>query len=158
MHHITIQRALSKRTYVPKNNLMRMWVKKTLNAHPRSIELTIRLVSINEMVMLNKRYRNKEGPTNILSFRMTQIKGLEYAVPLLGDMVLCPEIVNEQAKEQHKPLESHWAHLIIHGTLHLLGHDHQNQIDATHMESLEIQLMEQLNFNNPYYLRDNHDQ
>ena len=104
---------------------------------------------------LNKTYRQKPGPTNVLSFPFDEIP-YEHGY-LLGELVLCAEVIINEAKNQHKTLISHYAHLTIHGILHLLGYDHINPNDADLMESLEIEAMQQLGYDNPYKDRDTDD-
>ncbi len=111
-------------------------------------ELTVRIVDTEEMKALNQTYRHKEGVTNVLSFPVEADLPMEPR--LLGDVVICADVVRREAIEQHKPPESHWAHLVIHGTLHLLGFDHINENDAAVMEKREIQLLHQLGYANPY--------
>ena len=111
-------------------------------------ELTIRIVNIEESQQLNNQHRNKDKPTNVLSFPFEVPEGIEHN--LLGDLVVCAHIVKEEAKEQNKNLLDHWAHMIIHGCLHLLGYDHINDADADEMEALEIKILAELSINNPY--------
>ena len=112
------------------------------------IELTIRIVDEDEARKLNKKWRQHPYPTNILSFPLECPFPLE--IPLLGDLVICAPIVNQEAAKQHKTLEAHWAHLVVHGILHLLGYDHLDEAQAQIMESLEIQILHDLGFPNPY--------
>lgn len=111
-------------------------------------EVSLRIVDVDEMTELNQQYRNRAGPTNVLSFP----NGFndESGRQLLGDIVLCGPVVQDEAHRQEKTLESHLAHLIIHGLLHLRGLDHDNETDANEMEEIEIGLMNQLGFSNPY--------
>ena len=108
----------------------------------------IRVVNEQEMTVLNKQYRQKKGPTNVLSFPAQLHEQVD--VPFIGDIVICAPIVINEAKQQHKTEESHWAHMTVHGILHLQGYDHINDADAMQMESLEIQIMHQLGYENPY--------
>ncbi len=110
--------------------------------------MTIRLVDKPESTSLNEQYRQRKGPTNILSFPHDILDELE--IPLLGDLVVCAPLVEEEAKEQKKLPEAHWAHLVIHGTLHLQGYDHQTEPEALQMEQKEIMLLTQLGYPNPY--------
>lgn len=111
-------------------------------------ELTIRLVDSDESQQLNHDYRDKDKPTNVLSFPFQNPPGI--TLPLLGDLVVCKKIVEEEAVEQNKNLNAHWAHMIIHGTLHLLGYDHIIEEEAIEMETLETKLLVELGFPAPY--------
>ncbi|MCB1807111.1 MAG: rRNA maturation RNase YbeY, partial [Candidatus Competibacteraceae bacterium] len=112
-------------------------------------ELTIRLVDEAESSMLNESYRHKQGPTNVLSFPF-EAPIPEIDMPLLGDIVICVPVVEHEAAEQNKPLMAHWAHLVIHGVLHLQGYDHQTETEADVMEALEVTLLDRLGFPDPY--------
>jgi probable rRNA maturation factor len=114
------------------------------------VELTIRIVDEQESQALNDQYRDKNKPTNILSFPFELPHGLDIEMNLLGDLVLCAPIVDAEAKEQQKALEAHWAHMVIHGTLHLLGYDHIDDEEAEEMEAIEIECLESLGITNPY--------
>jgi probable rRNA maturation factor len=111
-------------------------------------ELTIRIVSLEESAYLNKKYRKKEGPTNVLSFVS---EGAEKIVPdFLGDLVVCAPVVNKEACQQGKNIEAHWAHMIVHGVLHLLGLDHQDSCQAEAMENRERSILSKLGYPDPY--------
>lgn len=114
-------------------------------------ELSVRLVDTQEIRTLNRDYRQKDAVTNVLSFPAGSIKGLpiDNAVAL-GDIVLCAQVVSEQAAEQQKPVGAHWAHMLVHGTLHLLGYDHQTDADAAEMEGLETQILTDNGLADPY--------
>jgi probable rRNA maturation factor len=124
------------------------WVRTALGNTLDTAELTIRLVEIEESQSLNHEYRGKDKPTNVLSFPFEAPPGMELS--LLGDLVICVAVVEQEALEQNKPLQAHWAHMVIHGCLHLLGYDHIIDQEAEEMESLETQLIEGLGFSNPY--------
>ncbi|MEX2476477.1 rRNA maturation RNase YbeY [Marinobacter sp.] len=111
-------------------------------------EVTIRIVDTNEGAELNGQYRGKNGPTNVLSFPFEAPAGI--TVPLAGDLVICAPVIEKEAEDQHKALEAHWAHMVVHGMLHLQGYDHIEDNDAGVMEALEARLLEQLGFGNPY--------
>ncbi|NMT65426.1 rRNA maturation RNase YbeY [Marinobacter orientalis] len=111
-------------------------------------EVTIRIVASDESAELNSQYRGKSGPTNVLSFPFEAPAGI--TVPLAGDLVICAPVVEKEAAEQQKTLTEHWAHMVVHGMLHLQGYDHIDDGDAEVMEALEIRLLGQLGFNNPY--------
>ncbi len=133
--------------HIPSDAEFTLWVIGTLeslNKEQLSGEITIRIVSTNESAKLNETYRHKTGPTNVLSFNYDDDDDF------CGDLAICADLVKQEALEQQKPTHAHWAHLTIHGTLHLLGYDHENETDAHAMEGLEIQLLHQLGFENPY--------
>lgn len=111
-------------------------------------ELTIRIVDEEESQSLNHSYRDKDKPTNVLSFPYEQAPGMH--VPLIGDLVICAPVVIQEALEQKKTAEAHWAHMVIHGTLHLLGYDHIEMDEAEQMEKLEVTLLAKLGYANPY--------
>lgn len=138
---------------VPPEASFLSWVDAVVSSE--SVELGIRVVSASESADLNKTYRNKMGPTNVLSFPCD----LPEWVPekILGDIVLCRDVIEREALEQSKTQEAHWAHMVIHGVLHLQGYDHINESDAQLMESREIMLLQQLGFQNPYEENSAHD-
>jgi len=115
-------------------------------------EVTVRVVSLAESQELNLQYRNKNKPTNILSFpfEVPDMIPQDEIGEFLGDLVICEDIIIQEAKEQKKSLESHWAHMIIHGTLHLIGFDHVMANDAEDMEALEVKILTTLGFSDPY--------
>lgn len=123
------------------------WVTVALQGRTPA-ELTVRIVAEDESRALNGRYRGKETETNVLSFPAELPEGID--LPLLGDIVICAPVVAAEAAAQGKPEKAHWAHLTVHGVLHLLGYDHQHEAEAGVMESLEIRLLESLGFPNPY--------
>jgi probable rRNA maturation factor len=133
---------------LPSPVAIRQWVKAALGNRRQATELTVRIVSTAEISQLNSDYRHKTGPTNVLSFPADLPAGID--VPLLGDLVICAEVVAREADEQHKPLHAHWAHMVVHGTLHLLGYDHIDDADADIMENLEIDILKRINIPNPY--------
>ena len=115
-------------------------------------QMTVRIVEQDEMTELNQQYRQKAGPTNVLSFPFEAPPGMpaDLVVPELGDVVVCAAVVMREAAEQGKTPTAHWAHMIVHGTLHLLGYDHIQDSDAQKMESLEIAALSKLGYENPY--------
>jgi probable rRNA maturation factor len=123
---------------------------QALQKFKKKAEVTIRIVNKNEIAKLNEAYRNKNYPTNVLSFPLEVKQNIPMKFPLLGDIVVCANVVSEEAKQQGKPIKSHWAHMIVHGTLHLLGFDHEIDEDAEKMETLEIAILQQLKIANPY--------
>ena len=132
---------------VPGDDQFRLWVATALRGKSNA-ELTVRLVDSEESRALNSTYRGKDKPTNVLSFPAEL--PADVGIPLLGDIVVCAPLVSEEAKEQEKAVESHWAHLVIHGVLHLLGFDHQDEKEAEAMEAVEVDLLASLGFGNPY--------
>lgn len=132
----------------PEPPSIRHWICAALSEQQPDAEVSVRIVSAVESAELNQRYRGKEGPTNVLSFPADLPDFVES--PLLGDIVICAAIVRKEAKEQHKTLEAHWAHMLVHGTLHLLGYDHIEESEAEAMETLETTLLARLNFPPPY--------
>jgi probable rRNA maturation factor len=135
-------------TQIPEQDQFQLWLNTVLSRYAQSFELTVRLVDVQEIQQLNQQYRQKDKPTNVLSFPFEVPDGIE--LDLLGDLVICADVVNQEAVEQQKTANSHWAHMVIHGCLHLLGYDHITDDDAEEMESLEIILLKQLGYANPY--------
>ncbi len=113
-----------------------------------SAQLTVRLVDEAEGTTLNETWRQKSGPTNVLSFPFEAPPGVE--LPLLGDIVICAPVILREAQAQGKTESAHWAHMVIHGVLHLLGYDHIDSQEADIMEHLEIQILQRLAYPNPY--------
>jgi probable rRNA maturation factor len=149
---LEIQRATEEEGGQPDDEAFRYWVETALAQHPEPAELVIRLVDEAESRQLNHTYRGKESPTNVLSFPFEAPP--EVPTPLLGDLVICVPLVAREAREQGKALESHWAHMVVHGLLHLLGYDHQRDEEAQLMESRERDLLAQLQFSDPYNEED----
>ncbi len=111
-------------------------------------EISLRIVDSDEMQALNARYRGKDKPTNVLSFPAELPEGV--TVPLLGDIAICAAVVEREAKEQQKELKAHWDHMLVHGVLHLLGYDHEDDDEAAEMEALETRVLADLGWPNPY--------
>ena len=133
---------------LPQASDFQLWIEKVLLPYKQSFELTIRIVTNDECQQLNKTYRQQNKPTNVLSFPFDVPEGV--TLDLLGDIVIAADVVAKEAIEQNKPLHAHWAHMVMHGTLHLLGFDHISDEDANEMESIEIQLLTELGLKNPY--------
>ena len=136
---------------LPTQEQIHLWVEAALNGAEHKAaesELTVRIVGTEESAELNQAYRHKSGPTNVLSFPFEQIPDVE--LPLLGDLIICAPVVEKEAAEQHKDSENHWAHMVVHGCLHLLGYDHIEQSEADVMEALEIVILAALGYENPY--------
>jgi probable rRNA maturation factor len=132
---------------LPGNQEFNLWVSTALQENDDAA-LTLRLVDEAESRELNSRFRGKDAPTNVLSFPAELPPGID--IPLLGDIVICAPLVHEEAAAQNKPVQAHWAHLVIHGVLHLLGHDHQDEQEAREMETIEVDLLFSLGIPNPY--------
>ncbi len=130
---------------------LRVWARAAVGALGKDAELTIRIVDEAESTRLNSRYRNKDGATNVLSFPFDAPAGVD--VPLLGDIVVCAPVVRREADQQSKSVNSHWAHMVVHGALHLLGFDHEQARDADEMEAKETRILADLGFDNPYESR-----
>ncbi len=141
-------------TELPTKQQFRKWIGAALSDHRDQAELTIRIVDENEGAMLNQQWRKLHGPTNVLSFPYEDTED-KYAPGMLGDIVICAPLIAREALEQGKSLESHWAHMVIHGTLHLLGYDHIKPDELEQMENLEIKLLERLGYDDPYQYIDN---
>jgi probable rRNA maturation factor len=133
---------------IPSKQLFQTWADKAYGKRKKAYEVVIRVVDIKEITELNKQYRKKNQPTNIISFNFSPPVNIK--TNLLGDLVICAPIVKLEAKLQHKTIKAHWAHLTIHGVLHLLGYDHKNKKDAEKMEKLETKLLKELGFADPY--------
>lgn len=131
----------------PADEQFETWVAAVLQSRGDA-ELTIRLVGREESRTLNHTYRGKDRETNVLSFPAELPDGVD--IPLLGDIVICAPMVEQEALEQAKPVEHHWAHLTLHGLLHLLGYDHEEESDAKEMEALETSLLASLGISDPY--------
>lgn len=116
------------------------------------LEVTIRIVDEDEARGLNHRYRGKDYVPNVLSFPM--IDAGPVATGMLGDVVICAAVVEREAAEQHKAAEAHWAHLVVHGVLHCCGYEHDAPADAERMESLEVRILAELGFPDPYTVND----
>ncbi|AEO08220.1 rRNA maturation RNase YbeY [Buchnera aphidicola] len=144
---INLQKCCTNTQFIPNKKLFKKWIKKILNNNNINI-ITIRIVDKKNIQQLNYTYRKINKPTNILAFPFNQL--IKYNAKLLGDLVVCKSIIEEESYKYNKLLEEHWAHIIIHGTLHLLGYDHKTQIQAKIMEKVENEIMMSLNYQKPY--------
>lgn len=136
---------------LPNAHSLETWACAVLEHEGLSeAELTLRLVDAAEIRALNQRYRHKDYPTNVLSFPADIPIEVALEVSFLGDIVLCVSVIQQEANEQNIPLMAHWAHMVVHGVLHLLGYDHVQDQDAEAMEKKEIAILEKLGFANPY--------
>ena len=151
MNLIEIQ-TIYKSNGQPVQEQIQRWVDAALEGFNQDTEIVVRIVDEQESAELNEQYRHKPGPTNILSFPVDVPDGIE--LNLLGDLVICAPVLEKEAVEQHKPLTDHWAHIIVHGVLHLLGYDHIDDDEAELMESKEITILNKLTIKNPY-IQDN---
>lgn len=133
---------------LPKEAQIQRWLDAAILPFQEEAEVTVRLVDEAESHDLNLTYRGKDKPTNVLSFPFEAPPGME--MPLLGDLVICRQVVEREAPEQDTPLDAHWAHMVVHGSLHLLGYDHIEDDEAEEMESLETEIMLALGYADPY--------
>lgn len=133
---------------VPSVSDIETWIGAVVRGRRENVQLTVRIVDEEEGTELNERWRQARGPTNVLSFPS---EGLEAIAPdLLGDVVICAPVVESEAREQGKSLIAHWTHMVIHGTLHLLGFDHVDEDHAREMELLEARILKELGYSDPY--------
>lgn len=145
---IDLQIASENVENLPTLEQFTLWATQAVRAENVEPEITIRIVDEAESHELNLTYRGKDRPTNVLSFPFECPEEVE--LPLLGDLVICRQVVEKEAAEQGKPLLAHWAHMVVHGSLHLLGYDHIEDDEAEEMEALETQIMQGLGFDDPY--------
>lgn len=132
----------------PDEDSILCWVQAAIRHERETAELSIRIVDEQESATLNRQYRGKEGSTNVLSFPFEAVT--PEPLPLLGDLVICAPVVAREAAEQNKAPQAHWAHMLVHGSLHLLGYDHIDDSDAQNMEALETNILQGLGFPAPY--------
>jgi len=145
---IAIQDMVHKKPILKKTQCLK-WLSPIVD---KNAEITIRIVDNDESINLNNIYRKKKYPTNVLSFLVDD------EVNLIGDIVLCAPVIEKEALEQSKKLDAHYAHLIIHGALHLYGYDHENKKDADIMEAKEIKILTKLGYKNPYLIEESKSQ
>ena len=146
---LDLQLACADNNDLPSEVQFQQWLDTAILPFQQEAEVTIRIVDEAESNDLNLTYRGKDKPTNVLSFPFECPPGVE-DFPLLGDLIICRQVVEQEASEQQKTLESHWAHMVIHGSLHLLGYDHIEDAEAEEMEALEKEFMQALNYPDPY--------
>ncbi len=146
-HEVDVQIACDEDD-LPDPAELRAWARAAVGDLRRCSELTIRVVDEAESARLNSSYRNKDGATNVLSYPFAPPAGVD--IPLLGDIVICAPVVRREANEQSKSTNSHWAHMVVHGSLHLLGFNHERAREAQEMEALEMRILADLGFDNPY--------
>ncbi|WP_042146015.1 MULTISPECIES: rRNA maturation RNase YbeY [unclassified Pseudoalteromonas] len=133
---------------LPSEAQFSLWANTALKNLKPDAEMTIRISDAQESQQLNSEYRSKDKPTNVLSFEFEAPSGID--LPLIGDLVICPEIVKKESIEQEKTFHNHFAHMVVHGCLHLLGFDHIDKDEANEMESLEKQILSSLAIDDPY--------
>ncbi|NBJ36334.1 rRNA maturation RNase YbeY [Serratia fonticola] len=145
---LDLQIACASSEGLPDEATFQRWLEGVLLQFQEEAEVTIRLVDEAESNELNLTYRGKDKPTNVLSFPFEAPPEVE--LPLLGDLIICRQVVEQEAVEQQKALEAHWAHMVVHGSLHLLGYDHIEDDEAEEMESLETEIMQEMGYPDPY--------
>ena len=153
---VEVQRA-NPDIIAPDDDFIRAWVTRALEAAAATpgVEVSVRIVAEDEMRALNRDYRDKDKPTNVLSFPAGQVTGLPEAESMpIGDIVVCADVVSNEAAEQGKASPDHWAHMLVHGTLHLLGFDHEADAEAAAMETLESRILAEQGVADPYGAAD----
>jgi probable rRNA maturation factor len=133
---------------LPRDSQLNGWVEAALAEKNQGCEIVIRIVDERESSTLNLQYRKKPGPTNILSFTFDAPNNID--LDMLGDLVICAPVVIREAQQQNKTINDHWAHITIHGVLHLQGYDHKEEDEAEAMEAREIAILNKFNIDNPY--------
>jgi probable rRNA maturation factor len=146
--HVDMQKRV--RTWAPRRSDIATWTNAALGRRARNREVGVRVVGRAESRKLNAHYRGKDYPTNVLSFPASSLPPGAAEPQPLGDLVICPQVLRTEAREQQKSLRSHWAHLVVHGALHLIGYDHERAGDARRMERREVAVLRRLGFTNPY--------
>lgn len=147
---LDLQIASEETTGLPSEALFQRWLEAVLPQFQPQSEVTIRIVDEEESHHLNLTYRGKDKPTNVLSFPFEAPPEVELS--LLGDLIICRQVVEQEAIEQQKSAEEHWAHMVIHGCLHLLGYDHIEDEEAEEMEGLETEILAELGYADPYLI------
>ena len=148
---LTLELQRRVRAWSPRRAELVRWASAALGRRAAGAELGVRVVGPAESRRLNARYRGRDQPTNVLSFPPPALpERARAAAGPLGDLVICPRVLRGEARAQAKTLKAHWAHLVVHGTLHLIGYDHRRAADARRMERREIAVLRRLGFANPY--------
>ena len=147
--NLSVEMQRRVRTWAPPRADITAWASTALGRRAVGRELGVRVVGASESRRLNARYRGRDKPTNVLSFPVPELPTGSGQLPL-GDLVICPEVLRAEAREQGKSLRAHWAHLVVHGALHLIGYDHMRPAEASRMERREIAVLRRLGFPNPY--------
>ncbi|MDE8742141.1 rRNA maturation RNase YbeY [Pectobacterium polaris] len=145
---LDLQIASAQAQGLPEEKDFQRWLEGVLPQFQEVSEVTIRIVDEAESRDLNNTYRGKDKPTNVLSFPFEAPPEVE--LPLLGDLIICRQVVEREATEQEKTVEEHWAHMVVHGSLHLLGYDHIEDSEAEEMEALETEIMQSMGYADPY--------
>lgn len=145
---LDLQLACEDTTGLPDEARIQTWLDAVIPKFQAESEVTVRIVDEPESHELNLTYRGKDKSTNVLSFPFEAPPGME--MPLLGDLVICRQVVEREAQEQDVSPDAHWAHMVVHGSLHLLGYDHIEDDEAEEMESLETEIMLALGYDDPY--------
>ncbi len=146
--HTTLQVATAAGGLPSRTSFMRWTAAALSGLRRRTISVTLRIVGTRESKALNYRFRRKPKPTNVLSFAFETLPGIRS--DLLGDVVICADIVRREARAQGKTERAHWAHMVVHGIMHLRGYDHQTDKEAAVMEAREVRVLRRLGFPNPY--------
>ena len=141
---------VSSAEQLPGETQIKKWVETALQQYSQQFSLCVRIVDCDESQSLNSEYRGKDKPTNVLSFSFEMPDCVDVESEILGDLVVCAPVVAAEAKEQKKALFDHWAHMIVHGVLHLLGFDHIKDSEAQEMEQLEREILALLSIADPY--------
>lgn len=144
---VEVQYAVTDELLPTKNDIKR-WAVAAIGDRMTHAELTVRLVDEAESTQLNENFRHKQGSTNVLSFPMECVEGI--GLPLLGDIAICAQVVEREATAQNKEVVAHYAHMVVHGVLHLLGYDHIESEQAEYMEKLETEILGRLGYPDPY--------
>ena len=154
-YHIDVQNATDKPLPLTEDEITHL-AALALRDHKDRAELTVRLVDAEEMTHLNKTYRQQDKTTNVLAFPSSVPTVVELDYPLLGDVIICPQVLQKESLELNKTLKEHWSLILIHGVLHLMGYDHIKDNDAAIMQAIEIKLLAELGYDNPYQKEDSY--
>jgi probable rRNA maturation factor len=138
------------RAWAPARSDLAIWASTALGRRAVGREIGVSVVGPAESRRLNARFRGRDKPTNVLSFPVAELPRRGDEPRPLGDLVICPQVLRVEAVQQKKSLRAHWAHLVVHGSLHLIGYDHERDADAHRMERREIAVLRRLGFANPY--------
>jgi len=144
---MSVSETLDSQEDIPDAAFVQQWADKACLCEDKVVT-SVQVVSNDEMRELNNTWRGKDRPTNVLSFPMQSPDELD--LKILGDLALCAGVINTEARQQHKSAQAHWAHMVVHGMLHLQGYDHIDGAQADEMEALEVNILNQLGFDNPY--------